>query len=103
VSLCFDRLVHPGVIPLPRLIELLCVNPARILRLPGGSLAEGAPADVTILAPDLDVTISVARMRSKSKNTPFEGWTLRGGVAATLVGGRPVYVNEAVPTLTLEM
>jgi len=96
VSLCFDRLVHAGVVSLPRLVELLSVNPARILRVPGGSLSEGAPADISILAPDLRVTVSAAAMRSKSKNTPFDGWTLRGGVAATIVGGRIVYVNEAV-------
>ncbi len=94
VSLCFDRLVHAHVIGLPRLIELLSVNPARILNVPGGTLAEGAPADITILAPDLPVTVSADRMKSKSKNSPFIGWTLRGGVAATLVGGRAVYVNE---------
>jgi dihydroorotase len=99
VSLCFDRLVHAGVVSLPRLVELLAVNPARILRLPGGSLAEGARADLTILAPDLQVTVSAARMRSKSRNTPFDGWTLRGGVAATVVGGRTVYRN---PDVTLE-
>jgi dihydroorotase len=96
VSLCFDRLVHAGVVSLARLVELLSVNPARILRVPGGSLSEGAPADISILAPDLSVTIAAARMRSKSKNMPFEGWTLRGGVAATIVGGRAVYVNEGV-------
>jgi dihydroorotase len=93
VSLCFDRLVHPGVISLSRLIELLALNPARILQVPGGSLSEGGPADVTILAPDLPVTVSAAGMRSRSKNTPFDGWSLRGGVAATIVGGRSVYVN----------
>ena len=91
VSLCLDRLVHAGVISLARLIELLSVNPAKILGVAGGSLAAGAPADVTILAPDLAVTVSVARMRSKAKNTPFDGWPLRGGVAATIVGGRVVY------------
>jgi dihydroorotase len=96
VSLCFDRLVHAGVISAPRLVELLSVNPARILKVPGGSLTEGAPADISILAPDMPVTVSVAAMRSKSKNTPFDGWKLRGGVAATIVGGRPVYVNEQV-------
>ena len=101
VSLCFDRLVHRGVITLSRLIELLSVNPARILRVPGGSLSEGAPADITILAPDLDVTIAAATMRSRSKNTPFDGWRLRGGVAATIVGGRAVYVNDAVDALAL--
>src|SRR3954469_22325847 len=96
VSLCFDRLVHAGVISLARMIELLSVNPARILNVPGGSLADGAPADISILAPDMAVTISAASMRSLSKNTPFDGWTLRGGVAATMVGGRVVYVNERV-------
>jgi dihydroorotase len=96
VSLCFDRLVHRGVVPLSRLIELLSVNPARILKVDGGSLSEGAPADVSILAPDLRVTVSAAAMRSRSRNTPFDGWTLRGGVAATIVGGRVVYQNEQV-------
>jgi dihydroorotase len=96
VSLCLDRLVHGGTISIARLVELLSVNPARILRVPGGSLTEGAPADVTILAPDLRVTVSAARMQSKSKNTPFDGWQLRGGVAATIVGGRAVFVNEEV-------
>ena len=101
VSLCFDRLVHAGVVSLARLIELLSVNPARILRVAGGSLSEGAPADVTILAPDLAVTVSAARMRSRSKNTPFDGWTLRGGVAATIVGGRGVYVNPELRDLRI--
>jgi len=101
VSLCFDRLVHAGVLPLSRLIELLSVNPARILRVKGGSLAEGAPADISILAPDLAVTVSAAAMKSKSKNTPFDGWKLRGGVAATIVGGRTVYRNDAAGALEL--
>jgi len=96
VSLCFDRLVHAGVVSLPRLIELLSVNPARILRVAGGSLSEGAPADISLLAPDLAVTVAASRMKSKSRNMPFEGWTLRGGIAATMVGGRAVYVNESV-------
>jgi dihydroorotase len=94
VSLCLDRLVHRGAISLSRFVELLSANPARILGVPGGSLADEAPADITILAPDLSVTVSVDRMRSKSRNTPFDGWQLRGGVAATIVAGRTVYVNE---------
>lgn len=94
VSLCFDRLVHRGIVTLARLVELLSVNPARILRISGGSLSEGGPADVSILAPDLAVTVSAARMRSMSKNTPFDGWSLRGGVAATIVGGKVVYEND---------
>ena len=93
VSLSLDRLVHAGRIRLSKMVELLSVNPARILHVPGGTLSEGAPADITIIAPDLKVTIAAAKLRSRSKNTPFDGWNLRGGVAATLVGGRPLYVN----------
>ena len=96
VSLCLDRLVHPGLITMARFVELISVNPARILRIPGGSISEGAPADLTLLAPDLTVTVDAKAMKSKSKNTPFNGWTLRGGVAGTIVGGRVVYANPAV-------
>jgi dihydroorotase len=96
VSLCFDRLVHAGLINVARLIQLLSVHPARILNVPGGSLTEGAPADISILAPDLAVTVSVKTMKSKSKNTPFDGWQLRGGVAATLVAGFTKYVNPDI-------
>jgi dihydroorotase len=91
VSLCFDRLVHTGAMTLARMIELLSLNPAKILNVPGGALSEGAPADLSILAPDLAVTVAAGEMRSKSRNTPFDGWQLRGGVAATIVGGRIVY------------
>ncbi len=96
VPLCLDRLVHAGVIGLPRLVELLSVNPARILGVQGGTLAEGAPADLTVLSPDTSVTIHAAALKSKSKNTPFDGWTLKGAVAATMVGGRVVFVNDAI-------
>jgi dihydroorotase len=96
VSLCLDRLVHRGVVGLPRLVELMSVNPATILRIPGGSLGEGAPADLTILAPDHRVTIDARRFASKARNTPFDGWELTGAVAATIVGGRAVYVNGPV-------
>src|SRR5262249_13789618 len=98
VSLCFDRLVHAGIVSLPRLVELLSVNPARVLGIPGGSLSDGAPADITVLAPDLQVTVDARTMVSLSKNTPFHGWSLRGGVAATIVGGRTVFRNDAVAT-----
>ena len=73
----------------------MSVNPARILRVPGGSLSPGAAADITILAPDLTVSIEARSLRSRSKNTPFDGWELRGGVAATIVGGRTVFTNPA--------
>src|SRR5690606_6702814 len=96
VPLCFDRLVHKGIISLPRLVELLSVNPARILGVEGGTLREGAAADITLLAPDLRTRIAAQSLVSKSKNTPFDGWELTGAPAATIVGGRIVYVNGAV-------
>jgi dihydroorotase len=77
-------------------VELMSVNPAKILSVPGGSLAPGSPADITILAPDLAVTIDKTKLVSKSKNTPYHGWSFKGGVAATIVGGRTVYSNKNV-------
>ena len=97
VPIVFDRLVHAGRISVKRMIELLSVNPARVINVPGGTLAAGGPADITVLAPDMKVTIRAQQLKSKSKNTPFDGWELRGGVAATIVGGRLVYRNDREP------
>jgi dihydroorotase len=91
VPIVFDKLVHAGRITLKRMVELLSVNPARVFGVPGGALTAGTPADVTVLAPDVRTTIRAAALKSKSKNTPFDGWELRGSVAATIVGGRIVY------------
>src|SRR5215203_5468667 len=91
VPIVFDRLVHTGKIGLSRMIALLSTNPAAVMHLPGGTLAEGMPADITVLAPDRKITIDAARQVSRSRNTPFDGWKFRGGVAATIVGGRLVY------------
>jgi dihydroorotase len=96
VPLCFDRLVHAGVVTLPRLVELLSVNPAKILGIPGGTITEGGVADLTVLAPDAPVTFAASSWRTKSKNTPFDGWTLKGAAVATIVGGRVLFVNGAV-------
>ena len=95
VPICLDRLVGAGVIGLPRLVEMMSVNPARILNVQGGSLAPGAVADLTIIDPELRVTIDRAALKSRSKNTPYHGYTFTGGVAATIVGGRVVYANHA--------
>jgi dihydroorotase len=91
VSLCLDRLVRPGLLTLPRLVALLSTGPARVLSLPGGTLAPGAPADLTLLDLDRRVKVDPARFESKGRNTPFGGWTLRGAPAATIVGGRVVW------------
>ena len=91
IPLVFDRLVHTGRVSVGRAIELLAANPARVFNLPGGRLAEGGVADVVVLDPDRRVTIDATRHRSRSRNTPFHGWELRGGVALTMVGGRIVH------------
>jgi dihydroorotase len=91
VPLVFDRLVHPGRISVRRMIELLAANPARVMGLPGGSLVEGGPADITVLDPEATTVVHAAGLRSRSKNTPFDGWELRGGVVATVVGGQVVF------------
>jgi dihydroorotase len=95
VPIVFDRLVHAGRISLSRMVELLSWNPARLLHLPGGTLSEGAPADVTVLAPDMVTTIDAGRLVSRSKNTPFDRWRLTGAVVATIVAGKVVYRNAA--------
>ena len=92
VGLALDRLVHEGVIDLQRLVELCSVNPARIFNLTDrGTLRKNAWGDVTILDPDLQWTFEAARSKSKSRNTPFDGWTMRGAAVATIVAGRVVY------------
>ena len=90
VGLLLDRLVRPGLLPLATLVSRLSRDPARLLNLPGGSLAPGALADVTILDPEAAWTIDPARFRSKSRNTPFGGFTLTGGPWMTIVGGAVV-------------
>jgi dihydroorotase len=92
LSLCLDRLVRPGILTLPRLVELLSTGPARVLGLPGGTLKAGSRADVTVFHPDEKVTIRAASFRSRSRNTPFDGWTLQGRPVATFLGGRRVVV-----------
>ena len=96
IPIVLDRLLHTGRISIGRIVELLTTNPARILGLPGGSLAPGAPADVTVLAPDATTLLRADAFRSRARNTPFDGWQLRGAVAAVLIGGRTAYVNDQV-------
>ncbi len=92
VSLGLDRLVRPGTITLGRFVELLATAPARRLGLAAkGRIAVGADADLTLLDLDLPVTVDRNRFESKGRNTPFDGWKLRGGPVMTVVGGRIVY------------
>jgi dihydroorotase len=91
VGLMLDRLVKPGALPLATLISRLSRDPARLLGLPGGHLAPGAPADVTILDPAAEWTVDPARFQSKSRNTPFGGWPVTGRPWKTIVGGGIVW------------
>jgi dihydroorotase len=90
VPLLLDRLVRPGVIDLATLVTRLSVGPARLLNLPGGSLAPGAPADITVLDLEQPWTVNPSAFRSRSRNTPFAGWTGQGAPVMTIVGGVPV-------------
>jgi dihydroorotase len=81
------------VVSLRRLVELLSCAPARAFGLPGGTLRAGSPADVTLLDLDQEVTVDPTAFRSKSRNTPFAGWKLRGAPAGTVVGGRLVLLD----------
>jgi len=90
VRLLLDRLVRPGVIDLPTLVARLSSGPAQLLGLPGGSLAPGAAADVTILDPAQPWTVDPSGFRSRARNTPFGGWAGTGGPWMTIVGGVPV-------------
>jgi dihydroorotase len=94
VALCLDRLVGAKVIDLARLVELLSAGPARTLGLPGGTLAPGAPADVTVLDLQKKRAVEPARFASKGRNTPFGGWTLKGWPVMTVVGGRVAWRDE---------
>ncbi len=85
------RLFHNGDVPLLRLVEALSTAPARLLGLPGGRLAPGAPADLVVVDLDEPWVVSEAGIRSRSKNTCFEGARLQGRVLQTMVAGRTVF------------
>ena len=95
LGLAISRLHREHKIPLMRIIELFTAGPARVLSLPErGALTPGNHADVTIFDPKKRWNFDVAKSRSKSRNTPFDGWQLTGRVVATIVGGRIVYSSS---------
>jgi len=85
------RLAHSGDVSLPRLVAAMTFAPARLLGLPAGTLAPGAPADVAVVDLDAPWVLKESDLRSRSKNTPFEDARFTGRVARTLVAGRIVY------------
>jgi dihydroorotase len=90
VAVLLDRLVRAGTVPLATLVARMSSDPARLLNLPGGRLTVGTPADVTILDLEAEHVVEPARFRSKSRNTPFGGFTGRGAPWMTIVGGKIV-------------
>ncbi len=85
------RLVRRGIINWLRMAELLSLNPARILGLPGGQLRPGSPADITVIDPELSWRVTPEGLKSRSKNSPFLGWEMKGAAILTLVRGRVAF------------
>jgi len=87
VGLVF-KLVHEGVLSMSEAVRKLSFNPASILKINKGTLSVGADADITIIDPNVEWTVDSSQFKSKSRNTPFEGWKLKGRAVQTIVGGR---------------
>lgn len=92
-------LYHNGEVELPQLLRALTTNPARLLGLGSGRLARGAPADLILIDLDTPWVVEPERLRSKSKNTPFDGARLQGRALVTVVAGRIVYNYADAPGL----
>jgi dihydroorotase len=95
VGLTYTELVATGLLTLADMIERMSCAPARAMRLPGGTLRAGAPADVTLLDPRAEWTVDPTKFQSLSRNTPFAGRTLRCRAVRTVVGGRTVWPPQA--------
>ncbi|HMF13068.1 MAG TPA: dihydroorotase [Gemmataceae bacterium] len=87
LPICVLGLIEPGHLTWPQLIERLTINPARVLGIDRGTLRPGAVADVTIIDPMAEWTVDPSKFRSKSRNSPFAGWKVRGRAHAVIVGG----------------
>src|SRR4029450_3982972 len=92
LGLFLDLLVHKHrKIDIVRLLEMYTVEPARLLRINAGTLSIGAPADVTLIDPDLEWTVRIDKFESASRNSPFDGWKLKGRAVRTIVEGKTVW------------
>ena len=91
VPLCL-RLVTGNILTLPELIKKLSAIPAKLMNLDGkGKLNVGADADITIIDLNKEWVVDAKNLKSKSKNTPFDGWKMQGKVVKTIVGGKMVF------------
>ena len=91
----YTALVKTGKVPLEVILNALCVNPRRIFKLPGGTIEEGQPADLTVLSLDCPGVVDPEGFRSLGRATPFEGWRVDAAVVMTLCDGKIVYQEDA--------
>jgi dihydroorotase len=92
LGLFVDLLVHKHRrVDIVRLIEMYTAEPAKLLKLEAGTLSVGASADVTLLNPDLEWTVQIEKFQSGSRNSPFDGWKLKGRAVRTIVGGKTIW------------
>jgi dihydroorotase len=92
LGLFINILLHQRrAISLNRLIEMLTIEPANLLKLDAGTLSIGAKADITLIDPDREWTVDASKFESLSRNTPFDGWKLKGRAVRTIVGGETVW------------
>ena len=94
LALALEHLVHARKLSLMRLVELFTTGPESVMRLGRGTLATGAPGDVTIFATDVAWKYDVNQSFSRSRNSPFDGRTFRGGPVATVVAGELVWRRD---------
>lgn len=94
VPLIYTKLVEEKEISLEKMIELMSINPARILKIKKGTLKAGMDADITVLDVKATKTVEPNKFLSKGRNTPFAGWKLKGWPILTLVGGQIAYKNS---------
>jgi dihydroorotase len=97
LALALMQLYHGKRLDLPGLIARFTTGPARLLGLSKGTLSKGADADVTVLDPDREWTFDKRAGASKSSNSPFDGWRLKGKAVATIVGGKRAWFEEKAP------
>ncbi|MGQ9463257.1 MAG: dihydroorotase [Candidatus Fervidibacter sp.] len=94
VGVLWTELVHKSGFPILRLVEAMSTKPCQILGIDGGTLKEGSRADVAVIDPNAVWTVDASKFRSKGRNTPYNGWTLKGKVVLTIFDGRIVFESD---------
>ena len=93
VGLVLTHLYHSGLVSLNRLVEMMSTNPAQLINQPIGTLKVDSAGDITIIDTEVEWAYDLAKTRSKSRNSPFDGTKLKGRAVGTILGGKIVYKN----------